>query len=341
MRKMLVERAGDPASARPVILGFGDGGECFRNLLSNWFGHLHRLGIREYIFFPLDKGLYRDLHAKGEPAVWLSQPRLQGTSGTIGHYHTASWNTVTYGRILAVLSVIEFGYDVIYADLDIALVRDPRNFLLGHRHAVWLTASSPPAQSCHFLFSRGFPAPKVNTGFFMVRASTEAARFLRSWSELDYLSTVFHYQEALNTCLIAKSCRLWAVNASSKPLRRKALPLTGFVQAQTLTYAPFLECRRGADRLNVCILPADLFPNRLSQQQTGCAGCYTAHATNLLGGHQKQKWLMHTHVQTAAGVPPVPLWSAAANQTMCAEHAPTAYAAVPPAAKKPSHVARC
>lgn len=167
---------------------------AFLNHLNNFKCFADRLGIR-FLVMALDPSLQSHLSRNTAMVSYLLRPGEIGDISSEPHLpHTPHHYQMAAKRTEAVYTVLAHGYDVLYSDVDIALVRDPFPYLLYSDmqfvHTVnsvcqrYLSTRSQTLQVRSYLIStldrRRAEEPlnidsydEGNTGFYFARSSNQ------------------------------------------------------------------------------------------------------------------------------------------------------------------------
>lgn len=217
----------------PVFLGVGDSGECFMRMLENWLCHFDRLQISSFLFMALDDEVHRFMVERHRPSVrlrWEDHRR-------IGVYGSASYRSATLSKVHAAEAVLQLGYDIIFVDIDVALLLDPRPLLLGLSRG----------RNVDLLFTLNFPHSDLNTGLYYARSTPSTLKLFKAWRQQaakrpgidqDVLNFFLHTHCGSNSGYLITHMRFnlsHVVNVSSCgtfPLRLESLPVSLFRSGQ-------------------------------------------------------------------------------------------------------------
>jgi hypothetical protein len=98
---------------------------AYLNHLHNYKCFADRLGM-QFLVMSMDPIIHDYVTQNTTMVSYLLR---EGTVGNIsidlGEFRSRQFNQITAKKVEAVYFVLEFGYDVLFADVDIALVRDP------------------------------------------------------------------------------------------------------------------------------------------------------------------------------------------------------------------------
>lgn len=111
-------------------------------------------------------------HIKGTDAERTHQIKSSLQSSLVveespAEYHTHAFHVITTRKIEAVLMVLRLGYDVLFIDSDVVLLKDPFPFL--QSAADYVFSINKPCPSSAFDF--GDQRDEGNTGFFFMRST--------------------------------------------------------------------------------------------------------------------------------------------------------------------------
>lgn len=298
-RQVLEKRVGRPPLESPVFVGAGDSGECFTRMLENWLCHFRRLAIREYVFFALDTEAVAFMKAMDEPVVDLTQP----AAGSIGAYGSASYFSATRTKVTAASVVLNLGYSIILLDIDVALMHDPRPFLL--ERAARLGADMQ--------FQLNYPSRDVNTGVYHARPTPATLQIMRMWLAEAQVGTVD--DQGILFAMLKREC--------------KGRENVFFAKKAKVQVTDFIRIKRcGNLSVHIATLPVLLFRTgyrglRLRGDVQGETVCW--HANFMVGSQKKHEFLLHRLPAMR-----IPSWCAA-NTTLCSATKALPASAIPPA----------
>eukprot|EP00605_Chrysophyceae_sp_TOSAG23-4_P000317 GSChrysophyteH1.ASY1.ANO1.362.1 assembled CDS len=105
-----------------------------------------------------------------------STAQIGGESAT---FRSAQFNLITARKKEAVHDVLTLGYDVLFSDTDVALVRDPFPYLLWNDVDYVHSLNQICERQDHWTF-RGSPKEEGNTGFYYVRSNVRTIKLWRT-----------------------------------------------------------------------------------------------------------------------------------------------------------------
>lgn len=122
---------------------------------------------------------------KGDDAQRTHQIRSSPQSALVAEegaveYHTHGFHVVTVRKIEAVIQVLQRGYDVLFIDADVALLRDPWQHLPPSAADYVFSSNKVCPASSGGPFDFANPQDEGNTGFFFVRATPGAIALLNA-----------------------------------------------------------------------------------------------------------------------------------------------------------------
>ncbi len=107
----------------------------YLNHLYNFDCYMRRLGLK-YIVFALDSQSYQNLTSPNNKqyfySAYLQLPGENDASSSASEFRTLDFNIITARKTVAVLSLLRLGLDVLFLDIDVVLLRDPRPYLFWH-----------------------------------------------------------------------------------------------------------------------------------------------------------------------------------------------------------------
>jgi len=129
---------------------------------------IRRLDISNYVFLAMDVKVFDTLLEMGLPAYMdRDLPHVMSEAGGWGQ---GEFTTLLCHKLIPVLNLLKKGINVILADADLVFLRDPRV------HLRWDVDFTFSIGSCELTLPDNadpieHPLAKVNTGFFLARAS--------------------------------------------------------------------------------------------------------------------------------------------------------------------------
>ena len=155
----------------------------FVELLDNWLCHLQRLHIPPLVW-SLDERTHRRLQLReGVHSVYAPTIKVPQRARPSEYKRPSSEEyTLTVAlKPQVVLRVLRCGFDAIFLDVDVALIRDPLPWLLRSPTSnlqVSLNYDDRPAQQ------RVTGLPDLNTGVIFARKDDQTKALIREWSRL-------------------------------------------------------------------------------------------------------------------------------------------------------------
>lgn len=222
----LRQRAGpDKLALAAFVAGCG-----YRELLRNFLAHVHRAALRKYVLVALDAASTQHLSAKGEPVVDASRLVQLPPCGS-DEFGSAAFFAVNGARYRALYAILQAGFSLFVVDLDVAVLRDPLQWLGGEAGATHdlliqsdardglATREYDPDLLTRRLGLRGSDGWKyANGGVFYCRATASTVALFRGlWDQLSAAKIAPNEQDLLNKAL-----------ATTKDVRWNLLPATLF-----------------------------------------------------------------------------------------------------------------
>jgi len=157
-----------------VLTGCNHG---FLNHLQNFKCFMDRLGMK-FLVVALDRKThdYLRLNTTME-SIYMNTASAAGISEESASFRSAQFNLITARKKEAVHDVLTLGYDVLFSDTDVALIRDPFKYLLW-RNVDYVHSLNQICDTVDHWTFRGSPKEEGNTGFYFVRSN---ARTIKLW----------------------------------------------------------------------------------------------------------------------------------------------------------------
>ena len=157
-----------------VLTGCNHG---FLNHLQNFKCFMDRLGMK-FLVVALDRKThdYLRLNTTME-SIYMNTASSAGISEESASFRSAQFNLITARKKEAVHDVLTLGYDVLFSDTDVALVRDPFKYLLWENVDYVHSLNQICDTVDHWSF-RGSPKEEGNTGFYYVKSNQ---RTIKLW----------------------------------------------------------------------------------------------------------------------------------------------------------------
>ena len=219
-------------------------GSGYRELLRNFLSHVHRAKLRKYVLVALDTASTQHLSAEGEPVVDASR-LVQLPSGGSDEFGSAAFFAVNGARYGALLAMLRAGFSLFVVDLDVAVLRDPLQWLRGEagaahhlliqsdaRDGLTTREYDPDLLTRRLGLSGSDGWRYANGGVFYCRATAGTVALFRGlWDQLSAAKVAPNEQDLLNRAL-----------ASTTDVRWDLLPATlfpnGFVYFYRTVPAP-------------------------------------------------------------------------------------------------------
>ena len=165
---------------RLVTLTATDSSREFEALIDNWLCHMQRVRI-DPLIWALDLRTHRKL-ALRSGVTSIFSPTIELTA-RVNVYKTPSGDEYTQAvalKPLVILRVLRLGFEILFLDVDVAVMQDPRPWLAQHAAAdmqVSLNFDARPE------YQKRLPTgPAVNTGVLYARPSRAVSAVVSSWS---------------------------------------------------------------------------------------------------------------------------------------------------------------
>ena len=209
-------------------------GTRYRDLLRNFLLHLHRAAVHNYALVSLDIASTKHLEQAGEPVVDASAFVHLPPDGS-DEFGSAAFFAVNGARYGALLTMLEAGYSLFVLDLDVAVLRNPLQWVRE------LSSATSPGQrqpsASHDLLIQSDARDGVsalehdpdlvmrrlgmkdregwayaNGGVFFCRATKSTVALFRGlWAELSAARTPPNEQDMLNRALATAKGTRWAL----------------------------------------------------------------------------------------------------------------------------------
>lgn len=154
---------------------------AYRQLALNFICNLQHLHISNYLILAMDKSVYKYLlnhHANvffhQQTAPTLHRRLLSLSTPSEPHFGTALFVETSRRKSQLVLTILRLGYNVIFSDVDVALLQNPIPHLVSYQSDIVIQSDRP-----HFL--RDAPLNyNINSGFYLVRPSARTVTAFRA-----------------------------------------------------------------------------------------------------------------------------------------------------------------
>jgi hypothetical protein len=156
-----------------IITGCNHG---FINHLHNFKCFMDRLDMK-FLVVALDRKTHDYLKNTTMESIYMDTESTAGISGESATFRSAQFNLITARKKEAVHDVLELGYDVLFSDTDVALVRDPFSYLLWDHVDYVHSLNHICEKQDHWTFW-GSMREEGNTGFYYVKSNR---RTIRLW----------------------------------------------------------------------------------------------------------------------------------------------------------------
>jgi hypothetical protein len=229
----------------------------------NFIESLKRLGLERYlVVFALDAEAYDALREKtaGTGVGVVRDPNSDDIRELL-QFRQGRWHRLTLYKIEVVHRLLRRGHDVLYSDSDIVLLRDPLAYLQDRLSRADIVIQDDNAN----LSPAGSPATTILcTGFFCVKSNAK---------------TIAAFDP--------RHMRLRKLQAS---LRRRLLPRSKVAISDQTHFNSFIK-----HRLDVSVLPRDLFPNGYYYYESGAdfSDAYLIHFNHIVGDKKRERMQEH------------------------------------------------
>ena len=138
------------------------------DMLMNWVCMLRRLNMDyNYLVAAFDKDAFECLYLCGIPVFYFPGNALKGermSSNSAFEYGQQSFKETTKLKIASVKIILELGYNVLWCDSDVALVKDFRG-VVTYTHYDMIVQSNNPIPKYS-----GYYNQRVNSGFYFLKS---------------------------------------------------------------------------------------------------------------------------------------------------------------------------
>jgi hypothetical protein len=146
----------------------------YLDLTINWVCHLRALHLdNKVIVFALDENIHNEMLARGIASYY--EKAMTKSSDKVGNWNSKSYNQVVHTKTKHQVAVLERGYNLLFADVDIPWTSDMRAQI-----------KTEAADGVDFLGQQNWPQNDMNTGFMFVRSNANMIRFFRSVLALEH-----------------------------------------------------------------------------------------------------------------------------------------------------------
>jgi hypothetical protein len=151
----------------------------YLNHLFNFDCFAQRLAMK-YLIITMDDRAESYIHANAPHLTTFPLLGKHDIGPAPTTFRTSQFNLITARKMAAVLAILQSGYDVLFSDTDVAIVRDPFPYLIW-KHVDYVHSLNEHCQ-ISTVYDSFWENPNMegNTGFYFVRSS---AKSIRLWTE--------------------------------------------------------------------------------------------------------------------------------------------------------------
>lgn len=264
------------ASDGIAVLTATDTSPEFEQLLDNWICHVARAGIPPLVW-SLDQATHNKLHPRKDVHTIFSRSISLSERAKPSAYKKPSSDEYTLAvalKPLVMARVLRLGFDLLFLDVDVAVLGDPRPWLQRSPLAslqLSLNYDDRPAQQ------RVTGVPDLNTGVVHVRRSPGTLALIDTWA-----------RRTADRAECPRRPPLWACGDQeqlTRLLRRcgwKPISFDAAARLRAANDAQDVRCAGAVGDLRVEVLPPFLFA---SGQTAGLWRVHWANTTRRVGGH--------------------------------------------------------
>jgi hypothetical protein len=156
--------------------------------LHNWIASTNKAGIDYRLVASLDEETEQELVTQGIPCFKYTVTGV--VYDNLLDWGKEGWRVMTWQHVFINQKLLDWGFDVIASDLDVAWIREPSKWrelhpadvLFGH-DGVWCRNQNPGPED---LDAEGSVHVNLNTGVYMARANDRTREFFKAW--VDFFS---------------------------------------------------------------------------------------------------------------------------------------------------------
>jgi hypothetical protein len=146
--------------------------------LLNFQCFAHRLNLR-FLVISMDQHMHSHLTSLGIDSFYMHEPGGGTVKESGAVFRDEQFNMISNLKIKAVHLILKLGYDVLFSDPDIAIVKDPIPLLFSYQpyDHVFSTQSLHPCQTPKNMTVKG---AEGNTGFYLMRSTNDTIDLLQT-----------------------------------------------------------------------------------------------------------------------------------------------------------------
>lgn len=270
----------DPSLAKILViveLNYG-----YRDFYHNFKCHADRLGIK-FLAIAADRDMYNYLqHNQYSDVTSFMMPntsRGHEVNSGAHKYGSTSFNMMSCRKIEAVYGALALGYDVVFSDVDIAIVSDPIDYLFfpGVDHVY------SQNKHCGQKWSFNDKSNQGNTGFYSIKSTPQSLKIwdltLKSCAVHDRNDQMlmWHLLRSIKSP-VAEPIAACPTSPKASHYKRKVL--------NSFTLCPLDNCLFSAG----CLRPS-IYTKLVDSLNHRNQSAVTAHANYLVGREEKKKAL--------------------------------------------------
>lgn len=154
-----------------VVATTTDGG--YLELTVNWICHMKKLGLEaQVLIFSLDEKIHAEVQELGVASYY--EATMSKESESVGNWNSKSYNQVVHTKTKHQRAVLERGFDLFFADVDIPWTSDLRDRVLND------------VVGLDFVGQQNWPQNDMNTGFMYMRSNARMLRFVDAVLEVEH-----------------------------------------------------------------------------------------------------------------------------------------------------------
>ena len=154
-----------------VVATTTDGG--YLELTVNWICHMKRLGLEaQVLIFSLDEKIHAKVQELGVASYY--EATMAKESESVGNWNSKSYNQVVHTKTKHQRAVLQRGFDLFFADVDIPWTSDLRDRVLSD------------VAGLDFVGQQNWPQNDMNTGFMYMRSNVRMLRFVDAVLEVEH-----------------------------------------------------------------------------------------------------------------------------------------------------------
>lgn len=155
-----------------------------KEFLWNWYTALKAAGLTYFVVGAIDREMSRELAAARVPCFDFVNEEVQKLGMAWGQ---EGWRRMSWERVFILAQIIDWGFNIIVSDVDVAWLRDPIPFMKAQPHAdmlwshdgVWTHNEAGDAG----LEVDGNVHYNLNTGVYILRNDPKTAKWIHAWKD--------------------------------------------------------------------------------------------------------------------------------------------------------------